>query len=89
MNLNNITPLEDFESGMDETVCLYLTDPQKPDITHFLYLTTEQVAEIVKIDKLANQIKAQSEVPGQGKYGPGQGSHILSGQGQVGPHNKS
>ena len=79
MKLNNITHLEDFEMDMEETVVLSMQEMDKDSlITHFVYLTPEQVAEIVKIDKEARQTMAASEVPGQGKAGlQGQGSHLV------------
>ncbi len=80
MNLNNITALEDFEQTptQEATVVLYIEDEtSKATTTHFIYLTPEQIAKIVQIDKDAKQVKAASEVPGQGKAGlQGQGSHI-------------
>ena len=62
MKLNNITALEDFESDRPETVVLYIQEEGVDhQITHFIYLTPEQVAEIAKIDLQTRQTMAQSQ----------------------------
>ena len=51
MNLSGIGTLADFESHRPETVVLTLQDSLTPDRYHFLYLTPQEIQEIVKIDK--------------------------------------
>lgn len=62
MKLNAINTLSDFESDRPETVVLTLQDSLTPDLYHFLYLTPQEIQQIVKIDKQVRDTEIRSQL---------------------------